>query len=146
MGTNITPHFTLEELCQTETDHPNIPRGPIRERLWHVAFNMESVRRILGDKPVIITSGYRSPAVNALVGGVPDSDHVLGYACDFHRPGMRPFEIVDRIDKSPLFFAQMINEQEKGVVHLSFNPLKPIREVLTLTETGYVAGNRPDPE
>lgn len=46
---------------------------------------MEVVRK-MGHGPITITSGYRSPAVNRLVGGVPDSDHALGHACDFYFP------------------------------------------------------------
>lgn len=44
-------------------------------------------------KPININSGYRSPGHNAIVGGVPDSQHVLGKASDISIDGYSPEEI-----------------------------------------------------
>ncbi len=40
------------------------------------------------DRPLVITSGFRCPTQNARVGGVPDSLHMSGDACDLYTPGM----------------------------------------------------------
>jgi uncharacterized protein YcbK (DUF882 family) len=41
-----------------------------------------------------ITSGYRSPAHNEKVGGVPSSSHTLGHACDIYAPTSRQKYII----------------------------------------------------
>lgn len=43
---------------------------------------LEALRRKLGNKPILVTSGYRSPEHNAAVGGAPRSKHMLGEAAD----------------------------------------------------------------
>jgi len=55
--------------------------------------------RAHANKPVIITSGYRSPMVNRLVGGSKTSAHTSGCAVDFHIPGMTITEIYELIYK-----------------------------------------------
>lgn len=40
------------------------------------------------DSPLVITSGFRCPPENARQGGVPDSLHQYGEACDLYTPGM----------------------------------------------------------
>ena len=54
----------------------------------NMARRMEEVRRRLGNRPIIVTSWYRPPAVNAAVGGVPNSTHLNGYAVDFTVSGL----------------------------------------------------------
>lgn len=71
------------------------------------------------DKPIIITSGFRSLALNRLVGGAANSQHCLGCAADFHIKGMKIDEIIDFIQKSDIEFDQLINEYDKWV-HISF--------------------------
>jgi uncharacterized protein YcbK (DUF882 family) len=41
-----------------------------------------------------ITSGYRSPEHNEKVGGVPNSSHTLGHACDIYAPTSRQKYII----------------------------------------------------
>ncbi|MCX8578903.1 hypothetical protein J3U35_05560, partial [Gilliamella sp. B2717] len=49
------------------------------------AIKLELVRKAL-EHPIIITSGYRCPALNARVGGVASSTHTQGLAVDFRSP------------------------------------------------------------
>ena len=72
--------------------------------------------------PVIITSGYRCPQVNKLVGGVNNSQHMSGCAADFHVQGftylmMRQvfFNIYDTMD-----FDQLIYYRSKNIIHVSY--------------------------
>ena len=51
---------------------------------------LESLRRRIGDKPVIVNSGYRCEEYNRKVGGVPRSYHLLGMAADVRVPGVEP--------------------------------------------------------
>ena len=72
--------------------------------------------------PVIITSGYRCPQVNKLVGGVNNSQHMSGCAADFHVKGftclmMRQvfLNIYDTMD-----FDQLIYYRSKNIIHVSY--------------------------
>ncbi len=79
------------------------------------------VRSLLGDLPVYVTSGYRCDALNYEVGGVPDSQHLLGQAADFIVPDYGSVEQVYtaiRDAQPPLPFDQLINEYGEWV-HIS---------------------------
>ena len=72
--------------------------------------------------PVIITSGYRCPQVNQLVGGVANSQHMSGCAADFNIKGgthltMRQvfLNIYDTMD-----FDQLIYYRHKNIIHVSY--------------------------
>ncbi len=74
---------------------------------------------VLGS-PVTLTSGYRSPQHNALVGGVPNSAHLTGQAYDFVPKGISTKDAADRLAKSGIPFDQVIDENDH--VHISFAP------------------------
>lgn len=72
--------------------------------------------------PVIITSGYRCPRVNKLVGGANNSQHMSGCAADFHVIGFTPsmmyqvlLYIFDTLD-----FDQLIYYRNKNFIHVSY--------------------------
>lgn len=118
--TLLTPHFTLEELTHTDTGLRNFPDDETLDALRRTAHQMEHVRELLGH-PIIVSSGYRSPAVNHAVRGAPESAHCWGFAVDFVCPGFgTPWEVATRIAGSPIKFDQLIREY--GWVHLSFDP------------------------
>jgi len=87
---NLSPHFALEEfICSTTAAQKGIDNTPttaIVAELRRLADVMEKVRTLLHSTPVIITSGYRCPQLNAEVGGVSNSSHLYGQACDFIVP------------------------------------------------------------
>ena len=60
---------------------------------------LELLRKELGDKPIIITSGYRTPTHNAKVGGAKYSYHMRGMAVDIRVNGISAKEIAKAIDK-----------------------------------------------
>jgi zinc D-Ala-D-Ala carboxypeptidase len=86
---HLTPNFTLEEFTVSETAArhgiDNVPPegSPQRANLQRTAEVMELVRTILGGRPIFITSGYRGPKVNKMVGGSTNSAHMSGLAVDF---------------------------------------------------------------
>ncbi len=59
---------------------------------------MQAIRIYFG-KPVRVTSGCRCKEHNAKIGGVKNSRHMLGKACDFQIKGVSPVEITAFIDK-----------------------------------------------
>lgn len=120
----LSEHFWLEEFTLSSAalalGIENVPTAEHLEHLRHLADCMESVRRLF-DKPIEITSGYRNPAVNAAVGGVPTSAHAGGYAADFHVHGIADFEAAKAVRDSALTFDQLIFEKNR-CVHLSVAP------------------------
>lgn len=94
-----------------------------------LAPGMQKVRDLLGH-PVVISSGYRCPALNRAVGGSRNSDHMRGLAADFTCPGYgRPLDVARAIAASWIEFDQLIQEGGQWV-HLSFSA-KPRKQVLT---------------
>lgn len=61
-----------------------------------LAKNLQVLRDKI-NKPIVITSGYRSPAHNKAIGGAKASKHMLGQAADFKVPGMTPKQVFDTI-------------------------------------------------
>lgn len=120
-------HFTLEELTRSDTAaRLGIDNQPNELRLANIhAFlipGLERVRDLLGH-PMIITSGYRSPALNAHIPGSSDtSAHTFGYAADFVCPGFGdPWAVCNRLVMTDLKFDQIIFEFGQWT-HISFDP------------------------
>lgn len=127
--TNLTPNFTLEEL--THTDHrelDNVPtehercqlvkNGPYVEinavaNLPRLADFLEQIKVVLGGKPIIVNSAFRSKSVNDAVGSSDTSDHRRGCAADIRVPGMTPDEVVKAIMASGLQYQQCIREFDR---------------------------------
>lgn len=122
---NLSPHFTLAEMTVSETAArrgiDNDPPPDVVERLKHTALGLEAVRTRLG-APIVVSSGYRSPALNAAIGGAQNSDHTRGDAADFICPGFgAPSTIVSALKDSGIQFDQLIEEFGRWV-HISFGP------------------------
>jgi len=116
---NLTPHFTLEEL--THTDHrefDNTPNESELNNLKRLADFLEQVKIILGGKPIMVNSAFRSKAINDAVGSKDTSQHRIGCAADIRVPGMTPDEVVKAIIASPLQYDQVIREFDRWT-HIS---------------------------
>lgn len=100
----------------------NLPTRDHSTNLRSTALGMEQVRKVCGDLPVTITSGYRSPTLNERVGGVPTSDHAQGFAADFYINTLKIYDVAKHIAGSDIAFDQLIYEPSRGIVHISFNP------------------------
>jgi hypothetical protein len=124
---NLSEHFTLEEL--THTDHRTLDNTPTEHEkciidgkevivnavanLPRLAAFLEEVKKVLGGKPIMINSGFRSEAVNNAVGSSNKSDHRRGCAADIRVPGMTPDEVVRAIIGSGLAYQQIIREFDR---------------------------------
>ena len=141
---NLSEHFTLAEFTFSETASrkgiSNDPPALMYATLKKTAEGMELVRSILGF-PIRITSGYRSPELNAAVGSKGTSQHTLGEAVDFTcQQYGDPKKIVHRLKESSIKFDQLILEffdeaTGGGWVHISFGD-KNRRQVLVIDKDG----------
>ena len=116
---NLTEHFTLEEL--THTDHrelDNTPNDAELANLTRLAEFLEEVKTVLGGKPIMVNSAFRSKAVNDAVGSKDTSQHRVGCAADIRVPGLTPDEVVKAVMASGLGYDQVIREFDRWT-HIS---------------------------
>jgi zinc D-Ala-D-Ala carboxypeptidase len=134
---NLTPHFTLEEL--TITDHrelENTPNETELANLKRLAEFLETVKTVLGDKPIMVNSAFRSKAVNDAVGSKDTSQHRIGCAADIRVPGLTPDEVVKAIIASGIGYDQVIREFDRWT-HISIpNAGTPRKQALIIDKTG----------
>ena len=108
---NLTTHFTLEELTVTEhRQYDNTPNDAEIANLVRLAEFLEQVKEVLGGKPIMVNSAFRSAEVNQAVGSSDKSQHRRGCAADIRVPGMTPDEVVKAIIASGLPYDQCIRE------------------------------------
>ena len=140
---NLSPNFTLEEL--THTDHRELDNTPTEHEkcivdgkeetinavanLPRLADFLEEVKKVLGGKPIIVNSAFRSESVNSAVGSKNTSDHRRGCAADLRVPGMTPDEVTKAIIASDLPYQQVIREFDRWthvsmVTHIGDTPRK----------------------
>lgn len=119
----LSKNFYLDEFTrsQTATRHGITIDVPFGGEIYHNLKNLcedilQPVRDALG--PVHISSGYRPPRVNKLIGGSKTSDHIFGQAADFTVSGYTPFEVALWIERNVDNYKQLIHEFGRWV-HVS---------------------------
>ena len=141
-GHRLTPHFSLEEMCKTKVNIKNVPNEAHIENLKRLCGWLETLRSEWnkrygeGDDPIVINSGYRSEAVNRLVGGVAGSNHLTGCAVDIHVLGKEQAIryaciLLDIADESQEDFDELLIEQtSKSLwIHFAVRPFANRRKV-----------------
>lgn len=149
----LSANFSLNELTQSETalrkGLDNTPSEDIISNLKMLVDNiLQPVREHYG-KGVKVNSGYRSPEVNASVGGSKTSDHCKGQAADIEIPGIANADLAEYI-KDNFKFTQLILEfytqgiPDSGWVHVSYDPANLKCQTLTAVKkdgkTAYLPG------
>lgn len=117
-------NFTISELVKSDTAEKNginnTPDINSLDNLLELIFYVLQPLRNKLKKPIVITSGFRSVKVNALVGGVSNSQHLYGQAADITVSGMSTAQLFDFVKNSGIEYDQCINEYNSWV-HISYN-------------------------
>ena len=130
-GVGEASYFTIPELCASATAlREGIDNRPPKcaYHLLHVLVDqlLDPIRKAWG-APIMVTSGYRCPRLNELVGGVTHSHHILGCAADIitgnkadHR---RLFNLIRQMkNEGRIRFTQLIWEGDGRWIHVSYVP------------------------
>ncbi len=151
--TQLTKNFSLAEMVKSETalrhGMENKPGPDELNNLLKLCANVLQPIRDHYQKGVKVNSGYRSPDVNAKVGGSRTSDHCRGMAADIEIPGVPNAELAAYI-RDNLAYTQLILEfytpgvPDSGWVHVSYDDQDLKKQVLTATKkdgkTAYLTG------
>ena len=117
----ITEHFTVEEFERSSTaDRLGIVNRLPEALLPNLRALCEEVLeplRAFAGKPIVISSGYRCPALNQAVGGVPQSQHLRGEAADLHLPSIAEGRAWFRWLMDNTTFDQLIWEHDRHGSH-----------------------------
>ena len=119
----ITKNFTLTELTKTSTGIENKPNRQQVAALITLCGKVLQPARDLYGKPINVTSGFRSVAVNTAVGGVRNSQHLLGEAVDITTYSRASNKQLFEIIRDNLNFDQLINERDFSWIHVSYKSL-----------------------
>ena len=150
---NLSEHFKLEELCKTKTGIENVPneaqvenlkrlcrwleqlrlrynqmrneKGEMRNGNEEMRNGNEEMRNEVGEYPIIINSGFRSPEVNKAVGGVSTSNHLTGCAVDIRCIGIEQALryaaiLLDISDLNREDYDELLIEQKAHVIWIHF--------------------------
>ena len=147
---NLSQHFTLGELCKTKTGIENVPNeeqvnnlkrlcqwleqlrlryNQMRNEKGEMRNGNEEMRNEVGEYPIVINSGFRSPEVNKAVGGVSTSNHLTGCAVDIRCIGIEQALryaaiLLDISDLNKEDFDELLIEQKAHTywIHFAVKP------------------------
>ncbi len=122
-------YFTISELTKSATAQrrgiDNTASPEVASNLTALVQNVLDPLREAWGAPIIVTSGYRCPKLNATVGGAKSSQHLKGEAADIRTVSDNPadnrqlFELIIRLG---LPFDQLIDEYGYNWIHVSYGP------------------------
>ena len=125
----LSPHFLLREFLNLSRHPENIPTmQAVANLTYGCHLLLEPARAIAG--PIIINSGYRSEAVNRKVGGVSNSQHLVGQAADIRPLNPQQFQRLVDFLKECEHTDQLLTGP--GWLHVSWSPFRPPRHQIRI--------------
>lgn len=156
LARKLSPHFTLGEFLRSQTASrrgiPNIPNEDQIARMSALCVNVLEPTRAHFGRPVLISSGFRSLALNTAIGGSPTSQHPKGEAADWEIPGIPNPEVAEWVHRH-LNYDQLILEcyipgqPNSGWIHTGYSGAPHKNQELTAVRRRgkivYLPGLRP---
>ncbi|MEG1648331.1 MAG: D-Ala-D-Ala carboxypeptidase family metallohydrolase [Rikenellaceae bacterium] len=114
-------YFSFNELCQSDVakaqNIDNTPTGADKNNMQFLVDKLLDPLREMYGKPINVTSGYRSAALNKAVKGKPSSQHLRGCAADIVcKDNKQLFDLI----KTHFEYDQLINEHDYRWIHVSY--------------------------
>ena len=126
----LSRHFTLAEFCNPGKYPANVPSTQqVTNIIYGCRQLLEPAREAVGC-PIIVNSGFRNPRVNTLVGGVRNSQHLLGQAADIRPQDPAQFQRLVAFFKAHALTDQLLTGP--GWLHISWTPFRPPRHYIRL--------------
>lgn len=117
-------YFTIAELCKSATaDRLGINNRCRQEHVENLTALVDNVLDPLREwygKPLLVSSGYRCPALNSAVKGSPTSQHMSGQAADIDTGDRQQNKLLFEYIRKSLPFDQVIDESNFAWVHVSY--------------------------
>jgi len=135
----LSEHFDLSEFTVSQEavrkGIDNVATDSIIECLRDLCTHILEPIRDLAGKPLSITSGYRSPGLNAAIGGSITSQHCKGEAADFHAQGYTTEELFQLVKSSNIPYDQLLQEYGSWI-HVSYRPNGRKQALYAVMENG----------
>ena len=144
----LSKHFTLEEMEKSSTGirlgiKNKAGSGEIKN-LGDLCYEILEPVRVKFDKPVTITSGYRSPELSVAIGSKSTSQHCLGEAVDMEVLSISNLEVAlwieNHCDFDQLILEYYTGEANSGWIHVSYKDGSNRKQVLTFDGKSYTNG------
>ena len=127
--TRLSSHFRLGEFLNLGKYPDNKPTMQhVANMTYGCLMLLEPARQVVG--PIIINSGFRNLRVNALVGGVNNSQHLLGQAADIRPKDPHQFQRLVDFFRTCEHTDQLLTGN--GWLHVSWNPFSPPRHYIRI--------------
>ncbi len=133
---NLSTHFTLAELTRSQTAArlgiDMTPSADVIANLSRLCLTVLEPIRAKAMRPIVVTSGYRPPELNAYIGGSRRSDHVTGRAADIHAIGLSLEDLARVVRSMPELPLRQCIEEYRQWLHVSIPAADepPMREFL----------------
>ena len=144
----LSKHFSLEEMERSQTAQRlgiknKAGSGEIKN-LGDLCYNVLEPCRAKFDKPIRISSGYRSEELCVAIGSKKTSQHALGMAVDMEIPSESNLKVAlwiqNNVDFDQLILEYYTGEANSGWIHVSYHEGSNRKQVLTFDGKSYTNG------
>ena len=144
----LSKHFKLEEFTKSMTATrkgiDNTPGAGDIKNLENVCYEILEPVRAKFDKPITVTSGYRSEELCEAIGSKKTSQHAKGQAVDFEIAGVSNLQVAlwltNNVDFDQLILEYWTGEANSGWIHCSFVEGSNRKQILTFDGKQFTNG------